>query len=138
MAEIRESSQDQSVGELVKQIGEQSAALARKELELAEAEVTLKARRAGTGAGVLGGAGLLGLFALGSTTAAAIMALALAVPGWLAALIIGAVYGGLAGIGAAVGALKLRRSSPPTPELATESVREDIEYVKAHAEPGSA
>ena len=98
MAEIR--AEDKSVVELIKQITAQSSALARKELELAEAEMTAKGKRAGLGAGMLGSAGLLGLFALACATAAAILALALVVPGWAAALIVAGVYGGLAGVAA--------------------------------------
>jgi len=60
---------EQSVSELVKQLSEQTSALARKEVELAKAELALKGQRAGIGAGMFGGAGLLGLFALGSLTA---------------------------------------------------------------------
>ncbi|HKH40994.1 MAG TPA: phage holin family protein, partial [Solirubrobacterales bacterium] len=58
-----------STGELVKQLSEQASTLARQEVELAKAELTEKARTAGTGAGMFGGAGLLGLLALGALTA---------------------------------------------------------------------
>jgi hypothetical protein len=134
MADNQENDQDQSIAELVKKIGEQAAALARMELELAEAEVTSKAKRAGIGAGMFGGAGLLGLFGLGSVTAAAIMALALAVPGWLSALIVGAIYGGLAATMALTGAVKVKRAAPPLPEQAAEGVRQDVESLKSRAQ----
>ena len=41
----------------------------RQEIELARAEMTEKGKRAGMGAGMLGGAGVAGLLALGALTA---------------------------------------------------------------------
>jgi predicted phage tail protein len=130
MAETREDGRGQSVSELVKQVAEQSATLARKELELAEAEVMIKGKRAGVGAGILG------LFAFGALTVAAILALALMVPGWLSALIICGIYASLAGLMALTGRVKLKRASPPTPDRASESVKQDVEVVKSHVQAG--
>ena len=52
---------DQSTSELVKQLAEQTTALVRQEVELAKAELSEKGKRAGIGAGMFGGAGLVGL-----------------------------------------------------------------------------
>jgi uncharacterized membrane protein YqjE len=136
MAETRESIEEKSVPELVKQITAQSSELARKEIELAEAELSIKSKRAGLGAGMFGTAGVLGLFGLATLTAAAILALALVVPGWAAALIVAGVYLGMAGITALFGGIELRRAKPLAPEQAAESVKDDVEWVKAHAERG--
>ncbi len=136
MAETDPSSAEKSVPELVKQIATQSAALARKELELAEAEMMTKGKRAGLGAGMFGGAGLLGLFGLGSLTVAAILALALVLPGWAAALIVAGVYLVGAGIAALLGGFEFRRATPLAPAQAAASVRDDVEWIKAHAERG--
>src|SRR5205085_11782109 len=135
-AEVREKSDEKSVVELIKEITAQSAALARKELELAEAEMTIKGKRAGIGAGMLGSAGVLGLFGLGCLSAAAILALALVVSGWAAALIVSGVYLGLAGIAAMAGGLSIRRATPLPPAEAAASVKDDVELIKAHAERG--
>ena len=136
MAETREPQVERSVPELVNDITAQSAALARKELELAEAELTIKGKRAGIGAGIFGGAGLLGLFGLGTLTAAAILALAIVLPAWASALIVAGVYLGLAGITALVGGIELRRATPLPPAAAAESIKDDVEWVRAHAERG--
>jgi hypothetical protein len=48
MAETQESSEERSVPELVREITAQSAALARKELELAESELTMKGNERGS------------------------------------------------------------------------------------------
>ena len=42
---------DQPVGDLVKQLSEQTTELVRKEVELAKAELAIKGRKAGIGAG---------------------------------------------------------------------------------------
>jgi Putative Actinobacterial Holin-X, holin superfamily III len=136
MAEIQESSAERSVPELVKDITAQSAALARKEIELAEADMIIKGKRAGLGAGMFGGAGVLGLFGLGALTAAAILGLAIVLPGWASALIVAGVYFGVAGIIALMGGVELRRAKPLPPTEAAESVKDDVEWIKAHAERG--
>jgi uncharacterized membrane protein YqjE len=130
------TAQEQSVGELVKQLSEQTSALARKEVELAKAELALKGKRAGQGAGMFGGAGLLGLFALGSLTACLILALATAIDAWLAALIVAVIYGAIAGALALTGKSKVQQAGPPVPEQATESVKEDVQWAKTRAQAG--
>ncbi|HEY7619436.1 MAG TPA: phage holin family protein [Solirubrobacteraceae bacterium] len=127
---------ESSIAELVKQLSEQTSRLAHHEVELAKAELAVKGKRAGQGAGMLGGAGLFGLYALGALTAAAILALATAVAGWLAALIVAAVYGAIAGVLALTGKKKVTAATPPVPEQATESVKEDVRWAKSRAQAG--
>ena len=136
MADTRETGSERSIPELVKEITAQSAALARKEMELAEAELTIKGKRAGLGAGMFGGAGILGLFGLATLTAAAILALAIVLPGWASALIVAGIYLVLAGIAALFGGIELRRATPLAPAQAADSVKDDVEWIKAHAERG--
>src|SRR5687768_12109120 len=88
---------DRSAGELARDLTEQTRTLIRQEVELAKVELSAKGKRAGLGAGMFGGAGLLGVFAFAALTAAAVLALAEAVAPWLAALIVAAVYDALAG-----------------------------------------
>jgi membrane protein len=123
-----------SMAELVKQLSEQTSRLARQEVELAKAELQQKGKRAGLGAGMFGGAGVFALYALGALTAAAILGLSKAVAAWLAALIVGAVIGAIAGILALAGGRTVRQATPPVPEQATESVKEDVEWAKTRAQ----
>ena len=125
-----------TVAELVNRLAEQTSRLAHLEVELAKTELLQKGRRAGLGAGMFGGAGVFGLFALGALTAAGILGLAQAVAPWLAALIVAAVLGGLAGIVALVGARTVAQAAPPIPEQTVATVREDVEYAKAKAQAG--
>src|SRR5436305_3058315 len=85
-----------SMAELVKQLSEQTSRLARQEVELAKAELAVKGKRAGIGAGMFGGAGVLGFYALGALIATAILVLATAVASWLAALIVCVLLGAIA------------------------------------------
>jgi uncharacterized membrane protein YqjE len=125
-----------SIGELAKQLSEQTTRLVRQELELAKTELQIKGKRAGAGAGMFGGAGVLGLFALGALTAAVIAALDLAMATWLAALIVAAVYGAAAGIAALMGKRKVQEALPPVPEDSVESVKEDVQWTKTRAQQG--
>lgn len=128
--------QSPPVAELVKRLSEQTSRLAHQEVELAKAELAIKGKRFGIGAGMFGGAGLFGFFALGALTAAAILALSLAVAGWLAALIVAGVLGLIAGMVALMGTRKVIQAGPPVPEQTVESVREDVEYTRARAQAG--
>jgi Putative Actinobacterial Holin-X, holin superfamily III len=75
--------QDKPLPELLKQLSDQTASLVRKEMELANAEMTVKGKQAGIGVGAFGGAGLFGLFAFAALTACFILALDLRSPvGW--------------------------------------------------------
>jgi Putative Actinobacterial Holin-X, holin superfamily III len=85
---------------------------------------------------MFGGAGLFGLYALGALTAAIVLALATAVAGWLAALIVAALYGAIAGVLALTGKNKVADATPPLPEQATESVKEDVRWTKTRAQEG--
>jgi hypothetical protein len=82
---------------------------------------------------MFGGAGALGFYALGALTAAVILVLATAMTGWLAALIVAAAYGAVAGALALMGKTKVQQATPPLPEQATDSVKEDVQWTKAAA-----
>ena len=125
--------QDRPIGELLKQLSEQTSTLVRQELDLAKAELGEKGKRAGLGAGMFGGAGLLAVLALGALTACAILALATAVTAWLAALIVAAVLGAIAGVLALTGKTKVEQATPPVPEQAVGSVKEDVAWAKTRA-----
>jgi hypothetical protein len=127
---------DLPVAELLKRLSEQSATLVRRELDLAKAELTVKGKRAGLGAGMFGGAGMLGLYALGALTATIILALSTAMAAWLAALIVTVVYAAGAGVLALIGKGKVEQATPPVPEQTVDSVKEDVQWTKERAKAG--
>jgi len=128
------SGQDRSSAELLRQLSQQTGDLVRQEMELAKAELTEKGKAAGLGAGMFGGAGLVALYAVGALTAGAILALAIVLDAWLAALIVGVVYAAIAGILALTGKKKVEQATPPVPEQAIESTKEDVEWTKQRAQ----
>ena len=121
---------EQSLPELLKQLSEQTTRLVHQELELAKAEITQKGKQAGMGAGMFGGAGALGLAALGALTACFILALNAVMPAWLAALIVAVVYGIIAFVLVKQGQAKIKAAGPPVPEQTIETVKEDVEWAK--------
>ena len=125
-----------SMAELVRQLSDQTTLLARQEVALAKAELAEKGKRAGVGAGMFGGAGLVGAYAVGAFVAAAILGLATAVDGWLAAVIVGLVLAAVAGVLALVGKNRVQEATPPLPEEAISSAKQDVETVKARAQEG--
>ena len=121
---------DRSLGELLRQLSEQTTRLVHQELELAKAELQQKGKQAGMGAGMFGGAGALGLAALGALTACFILALNAIMPAWLAALIVAVVYGIIAFVLVKQGQAKITAAAPPVPTQTIETVKEDVEWAK--------
>jgi hypothetical protein len=121
---------DRSLGELLSQLSEQTTRLVHQELELAKAELADKGRQAGQGAGLFGGAGALGLAALGALTACFILALDAVMPAWLAALLVAVVYGIVAFVLVKRGQARLKAAGPPVPTQTIETVKEDVEWAK--------
>jgi hypothetical protein len=132
------SATEKPVGDLLKDLSQQTSTLVRQELELARAELTQKGRAAGIGAGMFGGAGLFGFFAFAVLTACFVLALATALDAWLAALIVAAVYGAVAGVLALTGRSKVQQATPPVPEQATDSTKETVEWTKSRAKSAKA
>jgi hypothetical protein len=130
----RGSADQESLGELVKHLTEQTSELARREVELAKAEMSLKAKRIGMGAGAFGGAGLLGLFAFGALTAALVLLIATAVEEGVAALIVAVAYAAVAGGLVLAGRRKVDQATPPIPQQTIESTKADIDETKRRAE----
>jgi hypothetical protein len=126
--------EERPVAELIRELSEQTSTLVHKELELAKLELAHKGERAGIGAGMFGSAGLVGLYAVGALTAAVVLLLATTMAGWLAALVVAVAYGLIAGGLALAGRSQIEQATPPVPEQATESVKEDVRWAKAKAQ----
>jgi uncharacterized membrane protein YqjE len=121
---------DASTGQLVSKLSEDMSRLIRDELRLAQIEMTEKGKRAGIGAGLFGGAGLIALYGLGCFIAAAILGLAAGIPGWLAALIVGVILFAVAGIASLVGKKEMKQATPPMPTEAVSGVQQDARTLK--------
>jgi hypothetical protein len=121
---------DASTAQLVSQLTEKSTELIRAELRLAQAEMTAKAKHAGVGAGLFGGAGLIALYGVGSLIATVILLLALVMDPWLAALIVTVVLFAVAGVAALLGKKQVSEATPPKPEQTIDNVQRDVQAVK--------
>jgi len=119
-----------STGELFSRLSTDLTTLVRDELRLATAEMSVKAKRAGVGAGMFGAAGLLALYGLGALFAAIIAALSLVMDVWIAALIVAVVLFIAAGIAGLLGKNKVSEAGSPVPERTVESVKADVDAVK--------
>jgi hypothetical protein len=134
--EAHGTSRDESTAELLKGLAEQTSRLVSQEIELAKAEVTAKGKQAGIGAGLFGGASVVGLYALGALIVAAIAALSLAMATWLAALIVAVVLGAIAAVAALIAKRRVQQALPPVPQDSVDSVKEDVRWTKERAQQG--
>jgi uncharacterized membrane protein YqjE len=123
----------QSTGDLVKELSDQTTTLVRKEIELAKAELTQKGKVVGAGAGMLGGAALVGLLTLGVLTALILSLLDKAMDFSLAALIVTILYTAIAAVLALAGRERIKQGMPPAPEETVETVKEDVQWAKSQA-----
>jgi hypothetical protein len=121
---------ERPIGELVKDLASQTSTLVRKEIQLAQAELTQKGKIAGRGAGMLVGAAVVGLLAAGALTAFLIIVLDEFLPLWLAALIVTVLWAVVAAVLASSGRSALKQAGPPVPEQTVETVKEDVEWAK--------
>ena len=128
--------EQQPTAQLVSQLSEQMSTLVRDELTLARMEMVEKGKRAGTGAGLLGGAGVIALYGLGALFVTIGAALALVMPVWLAALIVTVVLFAAAGVAALIGKKQVQQAMPPEPKAAMESGKRDVEAVKTAIREG--
>jgi hypothetical protein len=121
-----------STGELVAQASRQISDLVRQEFTLAKTELVDKGKHFGLGTGLFGGAGVFAVYGGAVLLAAAVAALSLVWPVWLAALVIGVALLVIAGLLAIIGRTQLRRAVPPMPEQAAASVKTDVHEIKDH------
>lgn len=133
---MQQNQLERSVPELIRELSQQTGTLVRQELALARAELTQTGRRAGLGIGELGGAAVVGLFALACLAVCAIAALALALPVWLAALIVAAALTGVAGVLALRGKRQVAEAMPPLPDQTIETVKEDAQWARNRLSSG--
>jgi hypothetical protein len=121
---------DASTAQLVSQLTADSSQLIRDEIALAKIELSERAKHVGVGAGLFGAAGMLAWFGFGTLVAAAVLALALVIDAWAAALIVAVVLFAAAGVAALVGKKNVAEGTPPVPERAITNVKADLAEVQ--------
>ena len=133
MSEQDADLRERSLGELFGKLSAETSTLIRQEMALARAELTEKGKEAGKGAGLFGGAGAVGLLGAGAITAGIILLLDLAIAAWLAAIIVGLIYAGIAAFLGLQGRNRIQAATPPVPEQTVDTVKEDVEWAKTRA-----
>jgi len=118
------------MGELVARVSEQFSRILRGEIELIQVKLADKAKHVGVGAGFFAVAGLLALYALGVLITAAVLGLAVALPAWLSALIVGVVLLLIAAVAALIGKKKVQEGQAPSAEETKANLKADVDAVK--------
>jgi Putative Actinobacterial Holin-X, holin superfamily III len=121
-------STDESLGELVSHLTTDLSKLTRQELALAKAEMQAEAKKAGKGAGLLGGAAFAGWMLALFVSLTAMWALADVMHIAWAALIVAAVWAVVGAILLAVGR-KAMREVNPKPDQTVDSLKEDAKWL---------
>lgn len=121
--------EERSLGDLFSELAEETSTLVRQEVALAQTELTEKATRVGKNVGFLLVGGAVGYAALLAVLAAVVIGLAVFMPAWLAALIVGI------GVGAAAymiisPALEALKKTDLTPRETVRSLKEDAQWLK--------
>jgi len=123
---------EQSTAKLVQQATEQVSRLVRDELTLARLEIAEKMRHGGVGVGLASAGGVFALCGIGTLIAAVVLLLALAMPAWLAALLVAIMSFVGGGILMLAGRHRIRQVGSPVPKSVTDGVRADVRAV-SHA-----
>jgi uncharacterized membrane protein YqjE len=121
--------QRESLGELLGELASQSAGLVRDEVALAKQEIQEKLSQFQSALLILAAGVFLSGLALFALSAAAILALAVWVGAWQAALIVGGALAVVGGIIALMGIKRLKQTSLK-PEQTLETLEEDKEWLK--------
>jgi uncharacterized membrane protein YqjE len=120
---------ERSLATLLSDLAGETVELFRQELALFKAELQEKLNRAGSGAAALAAAALIAFSAWLFLLLAAVFALAIVVPLWAAALIVGVLVLVIAGVLALYGRNRLRADAL-TPERTLRSLREDRAWIR--------
>ncbi len=117
------------LGAVMASVVDGARTLVRKQVELARIEVTEAVSARAKGVGMMVGAEVVGLFALGFAGASGSAALDLVLPAWAAHLIVSAVFVAIAG-GLVLAGRRAIRTAPTTPERTQETLKEDARWAK--------
>jgi uncharacterized membrane protein YqjE len=121
---------DRSLGQIVSDVSNDFATLMKQEVELAKVELKQELTKAGTGAGMLGGAGFSGWFVLLFLSAALMFLLDNWLPIEVSALLTALVWAVVATVLAAMGRKKLKEANPQLPKT-QQTLKEDAQWARA-------
>ena len=128
----------QPVTQVLQRVTEESKALIGEELQLARTELTSKVKTAGKGAGLLGAAAVVAIFGVMAITAAIILALAIVMPPWAAAMVVALAYLAIAGILAISGRNQVQAATPFVPEQTVRTLSDVLHRIQSAWKRGEA
>lgn len=120
---------ERSFAELLQDILANVQEIIRSEFRLAKTEVREEVAKARKSVSTLGAGVVIALYALGFLLLAAVHALQMVMPAWLAALIVGTVVAIIAAALIGIGAKGLKQVNA-VPEKTIASVKENVQWVK--------
>ena len=124
----------ETVGTLLRRLGDDLVGLIQDEIELAKLEIRREMRGIGADLGKIGAAAGLALLAAQALTAFLIIGLGLLIGSfWGSALIVGALYLIIAGVLAKNAASNLQERNP-VPEATVETLQEDARWAQREAQ----
>jgi hypothetical protein len=121
--------QERSLGELFSELSQETSTLIRQEVQLAKAEVTRKATKAGKEVAFMAAGGFIAYAGFLALIAAAILGVAEFLPLWLSALLIGVIVAGVGYLLLQKGMNGLKEINP-APRRTIETLKEDKEWLK--------
>jgi hypothetical protein len=125
---MAERHDDRSLGDLLAELSRETSTLVRMEMELAQVEMTAKAKKTAADAGVSAAGGVLAHAGMLVLLASIVMLLtAIGLAAWLSALIVAGVAMGVGYLMVDRGLAKLKRRSL-TPTQTLESLKEDAKW----------
>jgi hypothetical protein len=130
----RERLREAAPSELMRSLLADIRLMLQREVELAKLEVKDRGSRLGIAGGILAGAAVVALLALGTLIAAAVAGLAIVIPLWAAALIVGTVLVVVAVVMFLVGRARMRAVGSLAPTATIEIAREDVAWIRREAE----
>lgn len=136
--EMKPDEKERPLPELLREVTQELTTLVGKQVELAKVELSEKAREAGQGAGIIGGAGLFGLLALGTLSAALILGLSAFLPDWAAALLVSLLYALIATVLFSRGKQKVSKASPVAPQQTIDAAKETAQELQSSWAKGRA
>lgn len=126
----RERAGSKSLVELISDLPRLLIELLKAEFAHLKAEFAAKAKYAGVGIGLFVVAAVFLFFALGVLVAAAVLGLAVVLPGWASALIVFGALLILAAVLALIGVSSLKKIQGVAPQKTIDSIKEDADALK--------
>ena len=124
---------ERPLSEVAKELTSDLSLLVRQEIKLARAELTEQGKAMAPGAGMFGGAALVGLCAAGALTACLVLVFSLFLDSWLAALVVTVLLAVAAYVLVRQGKQVFSRAAHAPLEETIETVKEDVQWAKTRA-----